>query len=334
MKRRFPFSAIHVAIAAAGFALAAQAHADPTKILFIGNSFTHGNYEPTLHYNAANVHDLNGTGYGGVPGIFQELTVESHLSYDVSIEAVSGQSLQYHYTNKLTQIGSQSWDDVVMHDYSTLNQNDPGNPANLYTYSKLLEQYVHGTNPSAANANGNANANVFLMETWARADQVYNTPGGHWNGTSIEQMGSDLHNAYYSAAAQDSAINGVIPVGDSFLLAIHHGAADRDPYDGIDPGKVDLWNVDSYHASMWGSYLEALTIYGQITGLDPRQFGGDESVATTFGIAPIEAVALQAIAYEQLQVAAAVPEPGTYALLIAGLGVVGYVARRRKAKTA
>jgi hypothetical protein len=319
-------------VAASGLTLFTQISqaADPTTILFIGNSFTHGNYAPTLHYNAANVTDLNGTGYGGVPGIFKKITDEAGLDFNVSIEAVSGQSLQYHYQNKLSLIGSQSWDDVVMHDYSTLNAADAGNPANLYQYSKLLEQYIHdpGTNSKA-----NPSANVYLMETWARADQVYNTPGGHWNGTSIEQMGSDLHNAYYEAAAQDPNIAGVIPVGDSFLLAIHNNVADRDPYDGIDPGKINIWNVDSYHASAWGSYLEALTEFGQITGLDPRSVGADDQAAIDLGISATQAVALQDIAFEELQVAA-VPEPGTFAMLALGLGMMGWVIRKRRSAAA
>ena len=54
------------------------------KILFVGNSFTYGGFDPAMHYNAVNVTDLNGTGYGGVPGIFKQLTVEAGLAYDVN----------------------------------------------------------------------------------------------------------------------------------------------------------------------------------------------------------------------------------------------------------
>jgi hypothetical protein len=322
-----PRAALGAAVTFIGLSLSALPAA-AANIVFIGNSFTHGNYQPVLRYNNANVIDLNGTNYGGVPGIFKTFADESGLAYTVYIEAVSGQSLQYHYNNKRTQLASQVWDTVVMHDYSTLNSSSPGNPANLYTYSALLEQFVHGTAP-VANANANPAANVYLMQTWARADQVYNTPSSPWYNTSLEQMTSDLHNAYYTAAALDTNIKGVIPVGDAWLLSVNTGISDRNPYNGIEPGKLNLWNVDSYHASIWGSYLEALTLYGQITGRDPRSLGSAESAAATLGISPIEATTLQVLAFQQLQIAAAVPEPGTLALWLAGLGSVVLVARRR-----
>ena len=297
-------------LAAASLALLPQLSQAATKILFVGNSFTHGNFDPTQHYNAANVHDLNGLGWGGVPGIFKKLADESGLSYDVSMEAVSAQSLQYHYSSKLGEIGSTKFDVVALQDYSTLDINNPGNPTELHTYSKLLEQYIHvvGNNPNA-----NPNAKVFLTATWPRADQVYNTPGGHWNGTSIERMGADIHEGYFGAALLDTAIAGVNPVGDAFLLAVHTGVADRDPYDGIDAGKIDLWNVDYYHASAWGSYLEALTLFGNMTGLDPRSFGGGDQAASGLGISSAQAIALQNVAAQVLNFA----NPATESLVSA-----------------
>jgi hypothetical protein len=270
------------------------------QILFIGNSFFHGQYEPTLHYNAANVLDLNGSGYGGVPGIFKQLTVDAGLNYTATIEAVSGQSLQYHYTNKLALIGSKAFDIVVMADYSTLDQSDPGNPAKLLKYSRLLEQYVHGgTNPHP-----NPKARVFLMGTWARADQLYHTPGGHWDGKTVEQMANDLQTAYLQAAAQDPAIEAVIPVGEADARAVTEGVADRNPYDNVVDGIVKVWNVDNYHASAWASYLEALVLFGRITGLDPRSLSPDGAAPKGLGITSVQASAAQNIAWEQLAQAA------------------------------
>lgn len=266
------------------------------QILFIGNSFFHGEFEPTQHFNAANVVDLNGTGYGGVPGIFKQLTVDAGLNYSATIEAVSGQSLQYHYQNKLPLIGSKPFDIVVMADYSTLDQSNPGDPTKLLTYSKLLEQYIHGgTNPHP-----NPNARVFLMATWARADQLYHTPGGHWYGQTVEQMANDLQNAYLQAAAQDPAIEAVIPVGEADARAVTEGVADRNPYDSVTDGFVKVWNVDNYHASAWASYLEALVLFGRITGLDPRTLSPDGVAPKGLGLTSMQASAAQTIAWEQL----------------------------------
>jgi hypothetical protein len=272
----------------------------PKQVLFIGNSFFHGEFEPTQHFNAANVLDLNGTGYGGVPGIFKQLTVDAGLNYSATIEAVSGQSLQYHYQNKLPLIGSKAFDIVVMADYSTLDQSNPGNPTKLFTYSKLLEQYIHGgTNPHP-----NPNARVFLMATWARADQLYNTPGGHWYGQTVEQMANDLQNAYVQAAAQDPAIEAVIPVGEADARAVTEGVADRNPYDKVTDGFVKVWNVDNYHASAWASYLEALVLFGRITGVDPRTLSPDGTAPKGLGLTSMQASAAATIAWEQLSQAA------------------------------
>ena len=49
--------------------------------------------------------------------------------------------------------------------------------------------------------------------------------------------------------------------------------ADANPYDGIEPGKLNLWTTDHYHASDRGYYLEALVIFGHLTGRDARSLG-------------------------------------------------------------
>ena len=74
----------------------------------------------------------------------------------------------------------------------------------------------------------------------------------------------------------------------------------RNPYQP-ESGKVDLWAIDHYHPSQWGAYLNACVLFGEITGRDPRRFGGQEQAAAALGIAPEQAIALQRVAYEQLQ---------------------------------
>ena len=81
---------------------------------------------------------------------------------------------------------------------------------------------------------------------------------------------------------------------------------------------------------MYGYYLEALTIFGSVTGLDPRSLGGNEYSARELGIDVNTALALQAFAAAQLD-AEEVPEPGM-AALFATLGGLMFAARRRRAR--
>ena len=64
------------------------------------------------------------------------------------------------------------------------------------------------------------------------------------------------------------------------------GLAEPNPYDGIEFGKVELWTFDQYHASTAGYDLEALVIFGKVTGFDPSSLGVCESAASDLGIRP------------------------------------------------
>ena len=111
-------------------------------------------------------------------------------------------------------------------------------------------------------------------------------------------MALDLSKADDLVRRQVPAIARVIPVGQAFNCAIARGIADPDPYDGIDPGKIDLWASDNYHASSAGYYLEALTVFGAVTHSDPRRLGKSEQAAHDLGIPPNIAEELQDTAFE------------------------------------
>jgi hypothetical protein len=262
----------------------------PHRILFVGNSFLHGHAPPVLHYNATRVADLNGSGYGGVPGVFKQLADDAGVPVDVASELVSGQTLQFHVDEKLALIASKPWDIVVLQEYSTLSPQQPGDAAAFIAATAKLEAAVHGANPAAR---------VYLLQTWARADQVYRTPGGRWAGKPLEAMQGDLRAAYAQAATRAACIAGVLPVGDATLLAVQQGVADRDPYDGITPGQVNLWGPDSYHLSAWGSYLEALVIFGQLTGRDPASLGAASRAGRDLGLSAAQIEAAQRVASRQ-----------------------------------
>jgi len=270
------------------------------NVLFVGNSYTHGNIAPVITYNSAAITDANGSGYGGVPGIFKQLTVDAGLNYNVTIEAVSSQTLAWHLANKSSTVFQSKWNAVFLQDQSTtpLPTSRGGNLAGFQNAATSLEQGIHSANTSA---------NVFLYETFARADLTY--PAGQaYSGQPIETMGNDLHNGYYGEQSLDPKIRAVSPAGDAWLRAIQEGVADRNPYDGIDAGKFSLWGGDNFHGSIYGSFLNALVHFGTATGKDPRTLGY-EKAAIDLGISSAFAISLEQIAFETLTNAPVVVPP-------------------------
>jgi len=67
--------------------------------------------------------------------------------------------------------------------------------------------------------------------------------------------------------------------------------------------KIDLWAKDHYHASTEGYYLEALMVFGDLTGRDPRSLGDGECAAFELGVSQGAVRQLQQVAFDQLTVA-------------------------------
>jgi hypothetical protein len=390
-----------VTLVFAAFA-AHAAVADPVSILFVGNSYTFGRIDPVMSYNAASVRDLthpmwlaNPAGsnafephpWGGVPGIFKQMTVQAGLDFDVALSTRNAASLRGHFLNSNPagwdlrgNIASARWDKVVLQEQSDeMLARQPGlasNPDYFRAYADLIENFIHDgtaysyrerdiiggttaacqalTGASAAtcntlravpaNPNASASTDVYLYQTWARPNLI-NAPSTtvtdpvtgaiSFTGTpapsfypSLEAMTLDLDQAFDGLAASNPDYAGVVPVGQAFLRAVTSGIATRNMYapDARTDGLVDLWFDDGTHASVLGSYLSALTMFGSITGLDPRSLGAAEIAARDLGIGRTQALALQAVASAELGFGA-LPEPPGWALAGVGLGLLGW--RRR-----
>jgi hypothetical protein len=280
-----------ILIAAVLLGLAAlQSTACAATILFVGNSFTFGGESPAVQsYRPETVTDLNHEGMGGVPALFKSFTREAGLAYDVYLETAPGVNLDFHHEQKAAVI-ARAWNHVVVQGYSTLDAEAPGDAGKIIEYSARLAQMFHAANPRV---------DMRLVATWSRADQTY-LESGHWFGKPIETMAIDVRAAYDRAAEDSSYIRAVIPVGQAWNRAIAEGVAAPNPYQRVGPDQINLWAADGYHASVYGYYLEALVIFGSVTGHDPRSLGGKEQAAAQLGISPATALALQRIAFETL----------------------------------
>jgi hypothetical protein len=262
-------------------------------ILFVGNSFTFGANSAAHYYKPDTVTDLNGPNpsgktVGGVPAIFKAFIKEAGLDYTVSLETVGGKGMDFHYAEKRALL-DKPWDVVVMHGYSTLDIDHPGNPALLVSSAKQMTDMFRAKN---------SKAEVWLSATWSRADQTY-PDGKPWHGKPIQQMGTDIA-AAYDLAAKNAHVTGVVPLGLAWNRAMDAGIAEDNPYDGIAASKINLWSWDNYHASAYGYYLEALLVFGRVTGKDPLSLGDNETVADDMGFSKPQTHALQQIAHDQL----------------------------------
>lgn len=273
-------------IAALIAAAALGASEPPRSILFVGNSFTFGAMSDVMTYRNKSVSDLNGDGMGGVPALFKRFADERGLNYAVSLETAAGQTLKWHFETKKALI-DRPWDVVVLQQYSTLDPDKPGNVAETIPAARSLTELFSERNP---------NVDISLVATWTRPDQTY-PMGKHWSGEPVTRMAMDLRQADDEVRALVPSIARIIPVGQAFNCAISKKIADPNPYDGLTPGEIDLWASDHYHASNFGYYLEALTIFAAVTKSDPRKLGPNELAAHDLGIKRKLAAKLQDVAF-------------------------------------
>jgi hypothetical protein len=122
-------------------------------------------------------------------------------------------------------------------------------------------------------------------------------------------MTADMHAVFYGLADTNRNFAGVVPVGNAFQRAVDSSVVKTSGFYKADgtysdsTGLMNLWWIDSTHASMYGSYLSALVSFGSITGINPAIFGSGEKAARDMGISATDATTLQRIAMETLTAA-------------------------------
>jgi hypothetical protein len=266
------------------------ASATSRRILWIGDSITHGNYEPVVSYNNANVIDELGTHYGGIPGIFTKLAAEAGLAFETHVCLISATPLVTLASRCASFISEPNWQAVVLQEYTTIPL--PGGPPSQFCSSvKTIEASVHAASPSA---------NVYLYENWP------------FNPSSATLQGDEYHNIFYSADATDGHVAGVDAAGDAWMRAWSEGVANPTCTPATLPM---LWygSGDCKHPSIFGAYLAGLVHFEKITGVDPRSLGASEEAAQTLGISSAIAVQLQKVAWETVTQESAAPIGGSQA---------------------
>ncbi|MEI6207601.1 MAG: hypothetical protein WCP20_12535 [Desulfuromonadales bacterium] len=129
---------------------------------------------------------------------------------------------------------------------------------------------------------------------------------------NLNDMTTDLHNVFFGRVISNRNFAGVAPVGDAFQRAVDSGVVKTGNFyktDGTfdDSGSINLWWKDRTHASVHGSYLAGLIMYGTLTGLDPQSFGTNEKAFGELGITTADALKLQKVAHDTLVAAGTLP---------------------------
>jgi hypothetical protein len=258
------------------FLAARPAAADAINILFVGNSLTHGRYDPALNYNAGPgdapgnnvVHDLlcpslpcNGVEgvaplvpttantpggtlagqltylqgnpsaqytevgpFGGVAGIFLQLTKEAGLSYNVSLIAVSSATLTGYANNTGNEAGdlplieNSKYSRVVLQDQTfqplpimiTVNGQTVPTRGNPTSFQSGVTKLVNDID-AADKAGGVPNASVTLAETPPLAAYGYTSSNPNapiFGSSTVAQQGGNQAYAPYVGDANPIAAMG------------------------------------------------------------------------------------------------------------------------------
>lgn len=206
-----------------------------------------------------------------------------------------------------------------------------GDPSVEYTVTNHLESTIYGF--------GVTNNSEYNEYDWAYPRTSAGAQG--WSSDYISQADWDYGRTFYLYPPKQQFDNLQVLDSDPIRQPKFDGRPWRwvsgeapTPKEGQQikppaPGTVYLGsfaslfgNEDAYVSFFWNEYLGLNTLsYGETSDNNFLQFAFPESQASAFGAGGTVLATT----------VAAVPEPETYAMFLAGLGLMGFVARRKQA---
>jgi hypothetical protein len=191
-----------------------------------------------------------------LPGLFFGLSEAGGRLVRVDTSAFAGYSLEDHTNTQATldKIAQDSWDFVALQEQSVIPTIHYWRYNSMYPAARLLDSLIRLQGAQT----------VFYMTWgWKYGGQQDYKDSVSPNFPDYFEMQESVRVAYQEIAAELSAT--MSPVGLAFARARH-----------ID-SLVDLWQVDSCHATLEGTYLGACVFYAVLHGASPvglQFFGG------------------------------------------------------------
>jgi hypothetical protein len=196
----------------------------------------------------------------------------------------------------------------VIHDFAVAAATNGVSDTNVYGVVDPTPITVGSTDFTGLD-NGLSNGSAgFLVQN------TYGTAGAFYTHQLFSENGDNLVKITFASPVMGFGFhNGAINLGDSFVWPTSGTTALT-----LTTSGGDILEFQSPISSIYG-----------LTSVAPTTFSGliSDTAFTSVTLAGTTAIGLQITDFT----VAAVPEPETYALMLAGLGLVGFVARRRKA---
>ena len=194
------------------------------------------------------------------------------------------------------------------------------------------------------------------------SDGVGNSPGGAFNGSVVSGGSGAFNNTFQSFCLETNELlnpNGTLYKVNSVTNHTVNAAGTQDPISASTAWLfTQFFTTNLSNTAIWGSGTQAVkntAVQQAIWSMENETFNGMTSLATSYknlanaavssgawsGIGNVRVLNLFSKdgrgnytqhAQDQIYMVSSVPEPETYALMLAGLALVGGIARRRRNK--